>query len=211
LAYNDFKCKWIYKKQLWEYADESRIKYWPENLLPIDMEKMIELRLGLDIEPMHGLLSMIDMDAWLKTDLTGIVVDYDSYMKEKYANRLRFSLAHEFGHYLLHRDIYSTLSFNYIEDWQYFIMNVPETEYGGFEFQANEFAGRFLVPYDILKIKVNEAIERIKQKDLMEYLSKEPDAVLSGVAPFLKKPFGVSDQVIKIRVQNEELWPPKIS
>ncbi len=210
MAYNDFKCRWIYKKDLWKYADEIRSKYWPENLLPIDMEKVIELRLGLDIEPLHGLLSMIDMDAWLKMDLTGIVVDYDSYMNEKYANRLRFSLAHELGHYLLHRDIYSTLPFNSIEDWKDFIINVPETEYGGFEFQANQFAGRFLVPYDILETKVKEAIEIIKQEDLMEYLRQEPDAVLSRVAPFIGKAFGVSEQVIKLRVQNEELWPPQI-
>jgi len=75
LPHNDFKCKWINRKDLWKYADEIRSKYWQENLLPIDMEKVIELRIDLDIEPRHGLLSMIDMDAWLKIDLSGIVVD----------------------------------------------------------------------------------------------------------------------------------------
>ena len=75
MPHNDFKCKWINRKDLWKYADEIRSKYWQENLLPIDMEKVIELRIDLDIEPRHGLLSMIDMDAWLKIDLSGIVVD----------------------------------------------------------------------------------------------------------------------------------------
>lgn len=211
MPHNEFKCKWIHRQELCKHADEMRSKYWQENLLPIDMEKIIELRIGLEIEPRLGLLSMIDMDAWLKIDLSGIVVDYDSYMNEKYANRLRFSLAHELGHYLLHRDIYSTLPFNSVEDWKNFMINVPETEYAGFEWQANQFAGRFLVPYDILEIKVKEAIEMIKQQNLVEYLRQEPDAVLSRVAPFLGKAFGVSEQAIKIRVQNEELWPPKIS
>ena len=91
------------------------------------------------------------------------------------------------------------------------MINVSETQYGYFETQANEFAGRFLVPYDILAIKVKEASQIIKQENLVEYLATESDVVLSGVAPFLRKPFGVSDQVIKIRVLNEELWPPKIS
>ena len=210
MPYKKFKCKWIYRKDLYKYADEIRSKYWPENLLPIDMEKIIELRLGLDIEPMRGLFSMIDTEAWLKMDLTGIVVDYDRYMNEKFINRLRFSLAHELGHYFLHKDVYSNLSFNSLETWKDFMTNVFEVEYKDFEWQADEFAGRFLVPYDILVIKVNEAIEYIKQKKLVEYLRQEPDAVLSSVAPFLRKPFVVSEQVIKIRVQNEGLWPPKI-
>jgi hypothetical protein len=211
LPYNEFKCKWIHRQELCKNADGIRSKYWQENLLPIDMEKIIELRLGLDIEPMHGLFSMIDTDAWLKMDLSGIVVDYDFYMNDKFANRLRFSLAHELGHYFLHKDIYSNLPFNSLEDWKYFMINVSEAEYKDFEWQANEFAGRFLVPYDFLAAQVKEAIKIIKQKKLAEYFRHEPDAVLSRVAPFLRKPFGVSEIVIKTRVQNEELWPLKIS
>jgi len=210
LPYKKFKCKWIYRQDLHKIADEIRAKYWPENLLPIDMEKIIELRLGLDIEPMHGLYSMIDTEAWLKMDLSGIVVDYDRYMNDKFINRLRFSLAHELCHYFLHRDIYSELSFNSLEKWIDFMINVSETEYKGFEWQADEFAGRFLVPYNFLAAKVQEATEIIKKQNLVEYLRKEPDAVLSSVATFLRKDFVVSEQVIKIRVQNEGLWPPKI-
>lgn len=210
MPYKKFKCKWIHRKELCKHADEIRSKYWAENLLPIDMEKIIELRIGLDIEPMHGLFTLIDMDAWLKMDLRAIVVDYDCYMKEKFVNRLRFSLAHELGHYFLHRDIYSNLPFNSLEDWKDFMTNVSEAEYNDFEWQANEFAGKFLVPYDFLATKVKEAIKIIKQKKLVEHLRQEPDAVLSRVAPFLRKPFGVSEIVIKNRVQNEELWPPQI-
>jgi hypothetical protein len=210
LPHNKFKCKWIHRQDLCKHADEIRSIYWRENILPIDMEKIIELRLGLDIEPIHGLFSMIDTDAWLKIDLSGIVVDYDSYMNEKFANRLRFSLAHEIGHYFLHKDIYSKLPFGSLEDWKVFMANVGEGVYKDFEWQANEFAGRFLVPYDILVIRVKEAIKIIKQKKLVDYLKQEPDAVLSRIAPFLRKLFGISEIVIKTRVQNEGLWPPEI-
>lgn len=204
MPYNNFKCEWIDKQEIYKRADEMRTKYW-QNDLPVNLEQVIEFGLNLNIEPMHGLFTMIDMDAWLRIDLTGIVVDYDCFVNDKFVNRLRFSFAHEIGHYFLHSDIYSNLVFNSIEEWKDFIINVSETEYGYFERQANEFAGRFLVPLDLLEIQVNEAAEIIKQNNLVEYLRKDPDAVLSGVAPFLKKPFAVSDQVIKIRVQNEEL------
>lgn len=149
------------------------------------------------------------MDAYLRSNLSGIVIDHDCYMQDKFANRLRFSLAHELGHYFLHKDVYSSLTLESIEDWKDFILNVPEAEYENFEWQANEFAGRFLVPYDKLKLKVEESLEIIRRSDLLEYLQQDPDAVLSRVSPFLRRTFGVSEQVIVLRVKREGLWPPE--
>jgi Zn-dependent peptidase ImmA (M78 family) len=183
---------------------------WPEGTLPINMEKVIEIRIGLDIEPIHGLLNLIDMDAYLKMDLTGIVIDCDCYMKEKFSNRLRFSLAHELGHYVLHREIYKKMIFTTPQEWKDFIDYLPESEYGSFEWQSNEFAGRFLVPYEALLARVNELPEVLRQVTLLNYLEKEPDAVLSRVSSFLRKPFGVSEDVIERRVKEQKLWPPKI-
>jgi Zn-dependent peptidase ImmA (M78 family) len=111
--------------------------------------------------------------------------------------------------FFLHKDVYSGLPLLSIEDWKDFILNVPEAEYGNFEWQANEFAGRFLVPYDKLKFKVDESLEMIINSGLIEYLHQDPDAVLSRVSPFLRKTFGVSEQVINIRVKREDLWPPE--
>ena len=104
---SEFRCKWIDKKDLWSIADDVRKTYWAEGTLPINIEKIVEFRLDLLIKPKHGLLSSIDMDAYLEMDLTAIVVDYDSYMNEKNANRLRFSFAHELGHFFLHKEIFA--------------------------------------------------------------------------------------------------------
>jgi Zn-dependent peptidase ImmA (M78 family) len=150
------------------------------------------------------------MDAYLKTDLSGIVVDHDCYMQDKFANRLRFSMAHELGHYFLHKEIYSNLSLVSPEDWKEFILNVPEPEYEAFECQANEFAGRFLAPYDKLKFAVAESIEMIRTSGI-EYLFGDMDMVLSRISPRLRRIFGVSEQVIEIRVRREKLWPPDLS
>jgi hypothetical protein len=209
LDFSNFKCKWIDPNQLRELAEQRRREYWPEDILPINTAEIVELRLGFDVEPVPGLLSVLDMDAYLKTDLSGIVVDQDCYMQDRFANRLRFSLAHELGHYFLHRDIYSSLSLDTPEEWKEFILNVPDAEYGNFEWQANEFAGRFLVPYDNLKSKVEESLEMVRKSGLIKYLHQDPDAVLSRVSPFLRKTFGVSEQVIVFRVKREDLWPPE--
>lgn len=210
MDYSNFRCKWIDKDKLRKLADQSRKEYWPEDILPIDIVTIVELRLKIDVEPLPGLLSTLDMDAFLRTNLSGIVVDNDCYMLDKFANRLRFSLAHELGHYFLHKDVYSNLGLLSIEDWKDFILNVPEAEYENFEWQANEFAGRFLVPYDKLKSVVEQSLEMIRKSDLIEYLQQDPDAVLSRVSPFLRKTFGVSEQVIVLRVKREDLWPPEI-
>ena len=146
MGYSEFKCRWIDTKELWNVAAQVREKYWSENKLPVDMEQVVEFRLRLDIEPIHNLLSTVDIDAYLKMDLTGIVVDYDCYMNEKFANRMRFSFAHELGHFFLHRDMYTRLDAMSPGEWKDFILNVPDNEYRSFEWQANEFAGRLLVP-----------------------------------------------------------------
>jgi hypothetical protein len=77
LDFSEFKCKWIEPASLWNIADETRNKYWPESKLPVNTEEIVEFRLRLNIEPVKYLLSTVDIDAYLKRDLSGIVVDYD--------------------------------------------------------------------------------------------------------------------------------------
>jgi hypothetical protein len=105
----EFRCKWVDKTELWNTAEQVRETFWPEGRLPVDTERIVELGLKLNIEPKHGLFSAIDMDAYLKMDLTGIVVDHDFYMNDKFANRMRFSFAHELGHSFLHGELISAL------------------------------------------------------------------------------------------------------
>lgn len=107
-----------------------------KEILPVNIETIVEARLGLYPDPLHDLFSTTYMDAYLKMDLSGIVVDYGFYMNEKFANRIRFSFAHELGHYFLHKDLYSKINLISAQDWKYFIINIPEIEYRDFEWQA---------------------------------------------------------------------------
>ncbi len=209
MEYNEFRCRWIESRDLWDIADETRKKYWPESILPVNTEEIVEFRLKLDIEPVKYLLSTIDIDAYLKKDLSGIVVDYDCYMNDKFANRMRFSFAHELGHFFLHRDLYTKFWIDSPEDWKDFIINVAENEYRSFEWQANEFAGRLLVPHAELEAEMEKVSGILIENNLLSFLEKDPDAVLSRISPMLCKPFGVSTEVVEKRVKREGLWPPK--
>ncbi len=210
MDYSEFKSKWIDPVSLWNIADETPNRYWPESPLPVNTEEIVEFRLRLNIEPVKNLLSTIDIDAYLKRDLSGIVVDYDCYMNDKFANRMRFSFAHELGHYFLHKELYTDFGIDSPLDWKEFILNVPENEYRNFEWQANEFAGRLIVPYPELAAEMKKAKKILENNKLIPFLKKDPDAVLSRISPTLCKPFGVSTEVIETRVKREGLWPPKI-
>lgn len=154
-------------------------------------------------------MSELDIDAYLRADLTGIIVDYNCYMNEKFINRLRFSFAHELAHLFLHKEIYASFSIKDVSAWKKFMVNIPDREYGFFEYQANEFAGRVLVPREKLIAELKNCLQSVKELGLLDFVATDPGAVLSRISPALCKPFGVSDQVIERRVEREGLWPPK--
>ncbi len=204
-----FKCPYISKEKIWQEAENFRAKFWPEATLPVDIENIIEQRLKLNIEPQHDLLRELDIDAYLRIDLTGIVADYNCYMNEKYMNRLRFSFTHELGHFFLHKNIYPSFSITNSSAWKEFMLHIPDREYGFFEYQANEFAGRILVPRERLISELEICLHKTQEAGLIDLVNTDPGAVLSSISPTLCRQFGVSDQVVERRVERENLWPPK--
>lgn len=202
-----FQCQFIPKKEIWDKAEQFRNRYWPENTIPVDMEYIIEARLNLSIVPDHDIRRMVSIDAYLTSNLSEIVVDYDQYMDEenRYTKRLRFSFAHEIGHYVLHRKIYEKFDITTPEEYYEFVTTCSEKEYRSFEWQANEFAGRLLVPRDKLQEHLQKIYEELEAKNAQRLWDESPDFVLERSAPTLCKPFGVSEDVIIRRVQEEGL------
>ncbi len=84
-------------------AEEFRKEFVrPPNQIPVPIIDIIELKLELTPIPVPNMLKSIDVDAFLSNDLKSIYVDQDIYFDDRYLNRLRFSLAHEVGHLILH-------------------------------------------------------------------------------------------------------------
>lgn len=205
----DFEFQWLDRNVIWAVAEDVRKKFWWESQIPMDVEKIIESRLGLIIQPEHFIRRETDMDAYLTIDRKSIVVDHDMFMDERYLNRLRFSFAHELGHYFLHEYAYKNVQFQSIEEWKDFLIYLPDFDYGNFEWQANEFAGRLLVPRNELIEAIENAMKYIRKRNLLSYLRSEPKAVLASISPSISKKFGVSDTVIETRAEREMLWPPE--
>lgn len=207
--YSKLKCQFLKKEEIRKSSEDFRNTYWTIGLIPVNMEHIIECGLHLDIIPLHGIRQLNKIDAYLKSDLTGIVVDITQYMdpQGRYENRLRFSFAHEVGHFILHRYIFKEFNVDTPEECYEFVINFPDDEYRSFEWQANEFAGSLLVP----RMRLFEEIERCKEmlniKGLMHMWDENREQVLVRMSPLLSRVFGVSDDVIERRINEErDLW-----
>lgn len=201
----EFRCPYLTRDGIIQKADNFYIEYWGERSLPVDMELIVE-KTGLDIIPFPNLHKI---EAYLKIEAKGIIVNLETYMDPRYERRLRFSFAHEIGHYVLHRDIIDKMRFDDVEEYISFITTCPEKEYRKFEYQANEFAGRLLVPHSRLLEEINYIKTTMIKDDLVELTIKDPEQLLAIISPTLCKPFGVSEEVIEKRVEREYLWPFK--
>lgn len=211
--YTDFKCLDLTRNQIKEIVKDFRNRYCQNYDFPLDIEMIIENELDLSIEPIYSMWKTLEIDAFISSDLKCIFVDKDQYMDERnrYANRLRFSFSHEIGHLVLHKNIIANFSFATPSEYYEFNENIPLDEHTAFERQANEFAGNLLVPDELLKIEIGKVIEIINaQPKITELMRSDPSIVLDRILPTLRKPFEVSEDVIKIRVEKEGLWPPKL-
>ena len=118
-------------------------------------------------------------------------------------NRLRFTVAHELAHYFLHQDLPQPENFASLPDFARWTANYGGRKYNA-EQEANEFAGRLLVPETRLRAFFEEFAP--KAELLM------PNFMASGqfrhqFAESIAPRFGVNSQVIEVRLDRDGIWP----
>lgn len=187
MNYSDIKIPFINREKIKRKADLFREKFWDDSV-PVDIEKIIDIKLEIDIIPLPNL-----GDAFISSDWKSIYVDRNKYLNG-IQNRLRFSLAHEIGHFILHKDIYNSFKITSLEKFYQFIDKIPGEQYGFLETQANIFANFLLVPRNKLIIE-----KKKKLKDLEKAVSNiDKELLHSYLAEPISKTFGVSSKVVEI-------------
>lgn len=192
------------KEEIWEEAENFRKLYVkPTDLIPVPIEEILEIDLGISVLPKHGLKSIADIDGFISNDLKTIYVDAEMYADKRFNRRIRFTYAHEIGHLVIHRAEIQKCKFKSENDWIQFRESLQEVSLSRFEWQAYEFAGRLLVPVNILIDK----LELLKPK-IRQYLEKfeDKDMLIDSISSLLCKDFEVSDEVIQRRIKNENLY-----
>jgi len=203
-----FKAPYNPKERIWQEADRLRAAHQAGRSLPVKVLDLAEFDLGLDLVPAHGLREQLDIEALLMGDLRSILVDRDAFMNPRLEYRLRFSVAHEIGHLILHRDIYGGRRHATAREWFDYISEIPEVEYGWLEWQAYEFAGRLLVPLEPLREAFQMSVQAAEDAGYANWLAAD-EAALDFIASRIATKFGVSAEVLAKRLRVEKLWPPK--
>jgi hypothetical protein len=202
----NFKAPFIAPQDIWRQADEFRKQVWPSNAIPIDVLSIVEFELGLEIRPISKLKEEADVDALLLGDWKTIVVDQAQYMDDRYTNRLRYSIAHELGHFVLHESVFRQMPRGTIAEWITFMRDIPEKEYSFLEYHAYEFAGRFLVPPEALRQELEAAVQ-IAERNGIPRNQLQDEAHMQYLAKPISRKFEVSSSVIERRLPKEKLWP----
>ena len=202
-----FKAPYNPKERIWQEADRLRAAHPAGRELPVQVLDLAEFDLHLDLVPVNGLREQLDIDALLMGDLKSILVDKRAFMSPRLEYRLRFSVAHEIGHLILHRDIYAGLQHTSAIEWFDYISAIPEVEYGWVEWQAYEFAGRLLVPPESLREAFQTAVQTAEAAGYTNWLAAD-EAALDYIATRIAPKFGVSAEVTSKRLRVERLWPP---
>lgn len=197
-------------EHIWRKIDELRAGFdlLKEDHTPIDVFTFFEVDLGLDAIPFDDLAAKYRVEAAIKADFSGIYLDAEQYAlmergPEWKLNRLRFTVAHELAHYYLHQDLPQASDFASMTDFARWT-----SSYGGRKYtteqEANEFAGRLLVPETRLGILFDE-FAREAERLMPRFVDSGQlrDKFAERIAPR----FGVNSQVVAIRLDRDGIWP----
>lgn len=183
------------------YAQDFLNQYNPNKTIPVPIDEIIEFQLGIDIAPFPQLQPVFDTDGFLSNDCSCIYVDEFVYKNRAY--RYRYTLAHEIGHFIMHRENLHRFRPKSIKDYKDFYMSIDEKDYSWIETQAYIFGGLCLVPRGNLLLEYNKQISLFQskidsvKKDVPGDLLK--DYVVNAVSTNLSNVFDVSTDVLNRR------------
>lgn len=174
-------------------------KYHPDGSIPIPIDEIVEIQLKIKVVPSPDLRRLYGIDAFSTHDFKEIYIDHREFIENE--NRARFTLAHELGHYSLHRRFIEKAEFKDLGEWREFILNDIKRE--PLETQANIFAAFLLIPTHDLVEEYKAAKNKLAQHDNFRGRSLPDDQRLS---PYLAKPisrkFEVSERCAELRIKN---------
>lgn len=180
-------------------AAENFLKTYHSSLrLPIPIEEIVELKMNIALIAVPGIKKLLGIDAFINSDFSQITIDETCFIK--YPERTRFSVAHEIGHLILHKEWYEKTGPKNFEEYLTSHDTIDEQTYKFTEIQAQTFAGLVLVPKLILLDKLQKRLGRLP--------SMEAPEILAPIIQDLPDIFNVSDAVILRRLQKEKIIKP---
>ena len=178
------------KNNIVRNVEETLGECW-NGTFPVDVEAICD-DLGIGIMPIIDLSKTFRVDAFISANFKSIYVD--SRVFERGSHRYRFSVAHELGHFVLHRKYCPYVTKNLDEWFQFFRRFINDYA----EFQANYFAGSLLVPEAELVRVLNDGFDGSFVRNYWNASPSELGRILMKV----RRHFRVSDDVIARRMRD---------
>lgn len=198
-----------WKNQVWDQVERFRNNHPCEELssLPIDALSLAELVLGLDLIIYDDLLSRFGVEAAITADFSGLYVDAETFNSSNRLpvwkeNRLRFTIAHEIGHFVMHQEEFRKNGFKRKEEFVEWSLALRGRKYQ-IEKEANEFAGRLIVP----RSKLLEAFATLESKFSDFPRWRESADIRQQAAELLGQRFGMHTKGMLARFTREDVWP----
>lgn len=171
---------------------------------PLDVEDIAEFDLGMEIRLVPGLLEEIDSPAQIAPGDGRLIITVDADQYRQQTSFYRYSVAHEIGHYVLHREWLEKVwhLVDSTRSWKMVVLDRSEDDYKWIEGQAEEFASYLLAPETIFEPFLFKQIAALSQittslqaEDVLPYLA-------NPVAEF----FGVSNAAAQARIRKSPQW-----
>ena len=199
---SDFKAPFLKYDDIRIHAENFLNIHVTDNSLPVDIDEIVDNKLEIDVIPIHGLKLGFDVESYISSDFKSIYID--RYLYDNYENRYKYSLAHEIGHSILHKELYEGLDYDSTDEWKDIIKSIPDKEYSFIESHAYNFAGLILVPDFALEDRFKEAISKVEASGYnVEDFNKT--TLTEWIARYLCDEFKVSSAVIEKRLRFNDL------
>jgi len=181
-------------------------KYHPSGSIPIPIDDIIELKLGISIIPQENLTESSGVPGYISRDLTTITVDMKIFNKNPFLYRK--IIAHEMAHSLLHRNFYSQFSYSDINGWMGVVQSIDEQDLKRLEWQADVLASLICVPKKELERMVNMAIQRATRNPKFDINTMPANELRKYVSQYLVNNFEFPPNIISWRINEDGLLPP---
>jgi hypothetical protein len=175
--------------------------FYPEEGLSTPIDEIVELRLGLSIIPVPGYSRTFGIDGFITADFEEVRVDWDLFQAG--GGRYRFTLAHEAGHYWLHREHFREIRLEDIDDFLEYRASLDDLSRMRLEYQVNEFAACILALREKLRVQFLDVVRTMLVPSGYD-IHRPIGEFIPYVAIELASRFDVSQQMMEIRLQRVE-------
>jgi len=172
--------------------------------IPLDVEEIAEFDLDIEIRTTIGILEECGVPAQIGPGDERPIISVDAEQWRLQTPFYRYSVAHEIGHYVLHKEWLESVwqLVDSIEVWKQVIASRSEDDYAWLEAQADEFASYLLAPEKVFDPFLEAQLTRIA--DIVGTL--QADDIIPYLANSVGGHFGMSNTAAQARIRKSGRW-----